>query len=101
VFGFLGGVDRPVYHLGGDGVLWEKRKKVIPTESYNDDDYVETRKTFEQYILPVDERMGKIAADNFVEVERGFSRDQIIEEARHCLHCDRASLSCLNNDDEI
>ena len=30
-------VDR---YLGGDGVLWEKRKEPIPVSSYNDDDYV-------------------------------------------------------------
>ena len=84
-------IDR---YLGGDGVLWEKRKDLIPVSSYNDDDYIETRKKFEQYVLPVEERFNNSSIEDFVEVERGFSRDQIIEEARHCLHCDRASLSC-------
>ncbi len=77
-------VDR---YLGGDGVLWEKRSKVISTDTYNDNDYIETRKDFEQYVIPVDER-----ECSFKEVERGLSKDQATEEARHCLHCDRAAL---------
>jgi len=85
-------------YLGGDGTLWEKRKEIVPTDSYNDDDYVETRKEFEQYVLPVEERYKSTEVEDFVEVERGFSRDQIIEEARHCLHCDKASLSCESED---
>jgi NADH-quinone oxidoreductase subunit F len=89
-------IDR---YLGGDGTLWEKRKDLIPVSSYNDDDYIETRKEFEQYVLPVDERFNNSSIEDFVEVERGFSRDQIIEEARHCLHCDRASLSCSCEDE--
>jgi hypothetical protein len=78
-------VDR---YLGGDGVLWEKRTEVIPHTTYDEDAYVETRKDFEQYVLPVEERLG-----NFNEVERGYSRDQVMEEARHCLHCDKGSLT--------
>jgi len=77
-------VDR---YLGGDGVLWKKRDKVISTDTYNDNDYIETRKEFEQYVIPVDER-----EHSFKEVERGLSKDQATEEARHCLHCDRAAL---------
>jgi len=78
-------VDR---YLGGDGVLWQPRKHLIPVTTYDDHDYIETRKDFEQYVLPVEERLG-----NFNEVERGYSRDQVMEEARHCLHCDRASIA--------
>jgi len=77
-------VDR---YLGGDGVLWKKRTELIPVTMYDDNDYIATRKEFEQYLLPVEERLG-----NFNEVERGLSRDQVIEEARHCLHCDRAAI---------
>ena len=77
-------VDR---YLGGDGVLWRTRTELIPMTSYKDTDYIETRKEFEQYILPVDER-----EHSFNEVERGLSRDQAMEEARHCLRCDRCSL---------
>lgn len=80
-------VDR---YLGGDGVLWQKRSKEIPVDSYNEEDYIETRKHYEQYVLPIDERAG-----NFNEVERGMSRDQVVEEARHCLRCDRASLATI------
>jgi len=78
-------VDR---YLGGDGVLWEKRTTVVPHTTYEEDTYVETRKDFEQYVLPVEERLA-----NFNEVERGYSRDQVMEEARHCLHCDKGSLT--------
>ncbi|NLF39728.1 FAD-dependent oxidoreductase, partial [bacterium] len=78
-------VDR---YLGGDGVLWRKRTELVPMTSYNDTDYVESRKEFEQYVLPTDEREG-----NFNEVERGLSRDQAMEEARHCLHCDRCAIA--------
>ena len=77
-------VDR---YLGGDGVLWEKRSKIISTDTYNDNDYIETRKDFEQYVIPVEER-----DCSFKEVERGLSKDQATEEARHCLHCDRTAL---------
>ncbi len=76
-------VDR---YLGGDGVLWQKRTERIPHRSYNEDDYIEIRKEFEQYVLPVPER-----SNNFNEVERGYSRDQVTEEARHCLHCDKSA----------
>jgi NADH-quinone oxidoreductase subunit F len=78
-------VDR---YLGGDGILWEKRAEAISRTTYNEDDYVDTRKDFEQYVLPVEERAG-----NFNEVERGYSRDQVMEEARHCLLCDKSSLA--------
>ncbi|MCX7848198.1 MAG: NADH-quinone oxidoreductase subunit NuoF [bacterium] len=78
-------VDR---FLGGDGILWKPRTTLIPVTTYDEHDYVETRKQFEQYVLPVEERAG-----NFNEVERGLSRDQVMEEARHCLHCDRASIA--------
>ncbi len=77
-------VDR---YLGGDGILWKKRERLIPMTTYDERDYVETRKEFEQYVLPIEER-----AHNFNEVERGYSRDQVMEEARHCLHCDRCVL---------
>jgi NADH-quinone oxidoreductase subunit F len=78
-------VDR---YLGGDGILWKKRADAITRTTYNEDDYVDTRKDFEQYVLPVEERAG-----NFNEVERGYSRDQVMEEARHCLLCDKATLA--------
>jgi NADH-quinone oxidoreductase subunit F len=78
-------VDR---YLGGDGVLWQKRDKLVPMTTYDDHDYIEIRKDFEQYVLPVEERAG-----TFNEVERGYSRDQVMEEARHCLHCDKCAIT--------
>jgi NADPH-dependent glutamate synthase beta subunit-like oxidoreductase len=39
-------------------------------------------------VLPVEERAG-----TFNEVERGYSRDQVMEEARHCLHCDKCAIT--------
>ena len=72
-------------YLGGDGVLWKKRAQLIETK-YNDDDYIESRKQFEQYIIPIEER-----ENNFSEVEKGSTRGNVIEEAKHCLHCDRPS----------
>jgi len=77
-------VDR---YLGGDGSLWKRREKLVPMTTYDEHEYIEIRKDFEQYVLPVEERAG-----TFNEVERGYSRDQVMEEARHCLRCDKCSI---------
>lgn len=70
-------------YLGGSGIIWPEEREVVRT-SYDEEAYAGVRKREVPSELPPVERSG-----NFNEVEQGFVKEQAVEEAKRCLHCDR------------
>ncbi len=69
-------------YFGYDGKLPFPEREVVPT-TYDEEAYLVTLPRAKPEMLPLEERVG------FVEVNRGLSVEQAIEEAKRCLHCDR------------
>ena len=69
-------------YLGYEDKLPFPERQVVMT-SYDEEAYMVHIPRTKPNLLPPEERKG------FVEVNRGFTLDQAVEEARRCLHCDR------------
>ncbi len=69
-------------YLGYEGKLPFPERQVVMT-SYDEEAYMVHIPQTKPNLLPLEERKG------FVEVNRGFTLEQAVEEARRCLHCDR------------
>ena len=69
--------------LGGPGIIWPQGREVVRT-SYDEEMYAGERARQVPPQLAPEERSG-----NFNEVEGCFLKEQAIEEAKRCLHCDR------------
>jgi len=69
-------------YFGYDGKLPFPEREVVPT-SYDEEAYLVTLPRQKPTLLPLEERKG------FVEVNKGLTLEQAVEEAKRCLHCDR------------
>lgn len=71
-------------YFGNDGALFTEERKAVEVE-YDEDAYLQTlsRKTPE--LEAVEERIQSL----ILEVSRGLTAEDALEEARRCLHCDR------------
>jgi NADH-quinone oxidoreductase subunit F len=73
-------IDR---YLGGDGILVRDPRSEVQSQ-YDEALYAKERaRAVPTLALPA------VRVGSFAEVRGGFTREQAIEEARRCLHCDR------------
>ena len=71
-------------YLGYEGRLFDHGRKPVLV-SYDEDAYLKPLPRRKPHLERVESRIAKMA----MEVNRGFSLEEAIEEARRCLHCDR------------
>jgi len=70
--------------FGRPGVLYPEPRQVVEVH-YDEEAYLKTIARKE----PHREEAEKRIADPFLEVSRGLTLDEAVEESRRCLHCDR------------
>lgn len=71
-------------HLGYEGKLFEGERKAVTVE-YEEDAYLQNIPRKKASLEDIEERIQSLT----LEVSRGLSSGDTIEEARRCLHCDR------------
>ncbi len=71
-------------YFGYDGKLFDEERKPVVVH-YNEDEYLKPIPRKEPHLVEVERRIRDLA----IEVSKGLTKEEAIEEARRCLHCDR------------
>jgi len=74
-------IDR---YFGREGRLYDQPRRVVEVH-YNEEAYLKTIERKEPHLEDAEKRV----AESALEVSRGLTADEAVEEARRCLHCDR------------
>jgi len=74
-------IDR---YFGREGRLYDQPRQVVEVH-YDEEAYLKTIARKEPHLEEPEKRVAELA----LEVSRGLTRDEALEEARRCLHCDR------------
>jgi hypothetical protein len=70
--------------FGRPGRLYDQPHQAVEVH-YDEEDYLKTIARKEPFLEDAEKRV----ADLRMEVSRGLTLDEALEEARRCLHCDR------------
>ncbi len=74
-------IDR---YFGREGRLYDQPRRVVEVH-YDEEAYLKTIERKEPLLEDAEKRVSELA----LEVSRGLTADEAVEEARRCLHCDR------------
>ena len=74
-------IDR---YFGREGRLYDQPRRVVEVH-YDEEAYLKTIERKEPHLEDAEKRVAEAA----LEVSRGLTADEAVEEARRCLHCDR------------
>jgi hypothetical protein len=74
-------IDR---YFGRAGRLYDQPRQVVEVH-YDEEAYLKTIARKEPHLEDAEKRVASMA----LEVSRGLTLDEAVEEARRCLHCDR------------
>jgi NADH-quinone oxidoreductase subunit F len=74
-------IDR---YFGREGRLYDEPRRVVEVH-YDEEAYLKTIERKEPHLEDAEKRVAAMA----LEVSRGLTLDEAVEEARRCLHCDR------------
>ncbi|MCX7027623.1 MAG: FAD-dependent oxidoreductase [Spirochaetes bacterium] len=77
-------------YLGYEGRLFDHERKPVLV-SYDEESYLKPLPRRKPHLERAESRIAKMA----MEVNRGLSLDEAVEEARRCLHCDRNQPAAL------
>jgi NADH-quinone oxidoreductase subunit F len=71
--------------FGRAGALYDQPRRVVDVH-YDEEAYLKTLARKEPHLEDAEKRVAQLA----LEVSRGLTLDEAVEEARRCLHCDRS-----------